>query len=131
MLSLLLHFLDDQWVIRGLESNGLEALLQRLEDDEEGGDDEEEAEGAVDTSDTSDLSYAAGFKADGDFTQSGGDITINVTGASGRGIGVDGTFTSAESSTGTLTITNSGGSSISLSDYSNNSGPGGGGGPGH
>jgi len=71
------------------------------------------AQGAVDTSDTSDLSYAAGFKADGDFTQSGGDITINVTGTSGRGIGVDGTFTSAESSTGTLTITNSGALTIS------------------
>lgn len=75
------------------------------------------AKGAVDTSDTSDLSYAAGFKADGNFTQSAGDITINVTGASGRGIGVDGTFTLAESSTGTLTITNSGALTSSGSTY--------------
>lgn len=66
------------------------------------------AKGGIDTSDTTDLSYAAGFKADGNFTQTGGDITITVTGASGRGIGVNGTFTSAENSTGTLTITNSG-----------------------
>ncbi len=75
------------------------------------------AQGDVDTSDTSDLSYAAGFKADGDFTQSGGDITITVSGASGRGIGIDGTFTSAESSTGTLTITNSGALVSSGSTY--------------
>ena len=75
------------------------------------------ANGAVDTSDTSDLSYAAGIKADGDFTQSGGDITITVKGASGRGIGVDGTFTSAASSTGTLTITNSGALTSSGSAY--------------
>ena len=75
------------------------------------------ANGTVDTSDTADLSYAAGFKADGDFTQSGGTIVINVTGASGRGIGVDGTFTSTESSTGTLTITNSGALTSSGSTY--------------
>ena len=75
------------------------------------------AQGAIDASDTSDLSYAAGFKADGDFTQSGGDITITVTGASGRGIGVDGTFTSTENSTGTLTITNSGALTSSGSSY--------------
>ena len=75
------------------------------------------AKGAVDTSDATDLSYAAGFKADGDFTQSGGDITITVTGASGRGIGVDGTFTSVASSTGTLTITNSGALTSSGSSY--------------
>ncbi len=75
------------------------------------------AKGAIDTSDTSDLSYAAGFKADGNFTQSAGDITINVTGTSGRGIGIDGTFTSASSSTGKLTITNSGALSSSGSTY--------------
>ncbi len=75
------------------------------------------AQGAIDTSDTTDLSYAAGFKADGDFTQSGGDITINVTGASGRGIGIDGTFTTTSSSSGTLTITNSGALSSSGSTY--------------
>lgn len=75
------------------------------------------AQGAVDTSDATDLSYAAGFKADGNFTQSGGDITITVTGASGRGIGVDGTFTSSENSTGTLTITNSGALTSSGSSY--------------
>ena len=75
------------------------------------------ANGAVDTSDTSDLSYAAGFKADGNFTQSGGTIVINVTGASGRGIGVDGTFTSASGSTGSLTITNSGALTSSGSTY--------------
>ena len=75
------------------------------------------AKGGVDTSDATDLSYAAGFKADGDFTQSGGTIVINVTGASGRGIGVDGTFTSSASSTGTLTITNSGALTSSGSSY--------------
>ena len=75
------------------------------------------AQGGVDTSDATDLSYAAGFKADGDFTQSGGTIVINVTGASGRGIGVDGTFTSSASSTGTLTITNSGALTSSGSSY--------------
>ena len=75
------------------------------------------AEGAIDTSDTSDLSYASGFKADGDFTQSGGSITITVKGASGRGIGVDGTFTTTASSTGTLTITNSGALTSSGSTY--------------
>ena len=75
------------------------------------------ANGAIDTSDTSDLSYAAGFKADGDFTQSGGDITITVKGASGRGIGVDGTFTSTAGSTGKLTITNSGALTSSGSTY--------------
>lgn len=66
------------------------------------------AKGAIDNTDTSNLSYAAGFKADGGFTQSGGDININVTGASGRGVGVDGTFYTPASSTGTLTIVNSG-----------------------
>jgi len=75
------------------------------------------ANGAIDTSDTSDLSYTSGFKADGDFTQTGGDITINVTGAAGRGIGVDGTFTSGSSSTGTLTITNKGAVASSGSSY--------------
>ena len=73
--------------------------------------------GGIDTSDTTDLSYASGFKADGDFTQSGGSIVIDVTGTSGRGIGVNGTFTSASGSTGTLTITNSGALSSSGSTY--------------
>ena len=73
--------------------------------------------GGIDTSDTTDLSYASGFKADGDFTQSGGSIVIDVTGTSGRGIGVNGTFTSASGSTGTLTITNSGTLSSSGSTY--------------
>lgn len=66
------------------------------------------AKGAVDTSDTSDLSYASGFKADGDFTQTGGDITINVSGAAGRGISVNGAFTTPEESKGSLTIVNNG-----------------------
>ena len=73
--------------------------------------------GGIDTSDTTDLSYASGFKADGDFTQSGGSIVIDVTGTSGRGIGVNGTFTSASGSTGTLMITNSGALSSSGSTY--------------
>ncbi len=75
------------------------------------------ANGTVDTSDTADLSYTAGFKADGNFTQAGGNITIDVTGASGRGIGCSGTFTSAENSSGTLTITNSGALTSSGSTY--------------
>ena len=73
------------------------------------------ANGAIDLSDLTDISYTAGFKADGSFTQSGGDITISVTGGAGRGIACDGTFTTT-SSTGTLTITNSGATS-SASSY--------------
>ncbi len=75
------------------------------------------ANGAIDTSDTSDLSYTSGFKADGDFTQTGGSIAINVNGTAGRGISVAGTFTSAESSTGTLTIINKGALASSGSTY--------------
>jgi len=75
------------------------------------------AKGAVDTSDTSDLSHAAGVKADGDFTLTGGDMTITATGTSSRGIAIDGTFTTTESSTGTLTITNSGALASSGSTY--------------
>lgn len=66
------------------------------------------ANGDIDLTDTTNPSYTAGFKADGNFTQSGGDITIDVTGAAGRGIGVTNTFTTTAESTGTLTITNSG-----------------------
>ncbi len=69
------------------------------------------ANGAVDLSDTSDPSYAAGFKADSSFTQNGGDITINVTGAAGRGISVAGTFEVPAVNTGTLTIKNTGATS--------------------
>ena len=74
------------------------------------------ANGAIDLSDSTDPSYTAGFKADGNFEQTGGDITISVTGGAGRGIACTGTFTSAESSTGALTITNSGETS-SASSY--------------
>ena len=66
LLSILfnfLHFLNNQRVIRGLESNGLEPFLQRLEDDEEGGDDEEEAEGADEHA--ADGAYADGAAAVG------------------------------------------------------------------
>ena len=73
--------------------------------------------GGLDASDTSDLSYAAGFKADGDFTQDGGTIVIDVSGTAGRGIGVSGTFASAAGSTGSLTITNRGALSSSGSTY--------------
>jgi len=69
------------------------------------------ANGDIDLTDTSDISYTAGFKADGGFTQSGGDVTISVTGAAGRGIACDGTFTTTSDNTGTLTITNSGATS--------------------
>ncbi len=65
------------------------------------------AEGAPDVSNTADLSYAAGIKA-ANFTQSGGDITINVSGAAGRGIAADTTFATTAQNTGTLTITMSG-----------------------
>lgn len=73
------------------------------------------AKGAIDLTDTSDPSYTSGFKADGSFTQSGGDITISVTGSAGRGIGCDGTFTTPAAGTGTLTIINSGATSNSSS----------------
>ena len=59
----LLHLFDDQRVVGGLEHDGLETLLQRLEDDEEGGDDEEEAEGADEH--TADGAYADGAAAVG------------------------------------------------------------------
>ena len=66
------------------------------------------AGGAIDLTDLTDISYTAGFKADGNFTQSGGNITIGVTGVAGRGIVVDGTFATTSDSNGSLTITNSG-----------------------
>lgn len=71
------------------------------------------ADGDIDLTDTSNISYTAGFKADGGFTQSGGDIIINVNGAAGRGIACDGVFATADSSTGMLTITNKGATSSS------------------
>lgn len=71
------------------------------------------ANGDIDLSDTGDISYTAGFKANGSFTQSGGDITIVVNGAAGRGITCDGIFNSTSSSTGVLTITNKGTTSSS------------------
>ena len=71
------------------------------------------ADGDIDLTDTSDISYTAGFKADGGFTQCGGDITIVVNGAAGRGIACDGVFATASSSTGVLTITNKGATSSS------------------
>ena len=76
------------------------------------------ANGAIDLTGTDDEgnldpSYTAGFKADGGFTQSGGDVTISVTGGAGRGIACDGTFTTTEGSEGTLTITDSGATSSS------------------
>ena len=71
------------------------------------------AQGAIDLTETDDdgsidPSYATGIKADGNFTQSGGDITINIpsTAAAARGIAVDSTFTSTADSEGTLTIVN-------------------------
>ena len=69
------------------------------------------ANGAIDLTDLTDISYTAGFKAGGGFTQSGGDITVSVTGGAGRGIACDGTFTTTGTNTGTLTITNSGATS--------------------
>ncbi len=59
----LFHFFDNQRVIGGLELDGLEALLQRLEDDEEGGDNEEEAKGADEH--TANGAYAYGAAAVG------------------------------------------------------------------
>lgn len=75
------------------------------------------AKGAIDLTNTSDISYTAGFKADGGFTQSGGDIAIDVTGVAGRGITCNGTFITTDSSVGTLTITNSGANSSSGSYF--------------
>lgn len=71
------------------------------------------ADGDIDLTDTSDISYTAGFKADGGFTLRGGDITIVVNGAAGRGIACEGVFATASSSTGVLTITNKGATSSS------------------
>ena len=73
------------------------------------------ANGAIDLTDTSDISYTSGFKADGNFTHSGGDITISVTGGAGRGIACNGTFTTTSDNTGTITITNTGATSSSSS----------------
>jgi TonB-dependent SusC/RagA subfamily outer membrane receptor len=84
-----------------------------------GGTIELNANGAIDLSDLSDPSYAAGFKADGDFTQSGGTITINVTGGAGRGISADGTLTTTADNTGSLTVTNTGATYSAKSDGTN------------
>lgn len=73
------------------------------------------ANGAIDLTGTDsdgniDPSYTSGFKADGDFTQSGGDITISVTGSAGRGVGVNGTLTIND---GSINVTNTGATSNS------------------
>ena len=73
------------------------------------------ANGAIDLTETDwdgniDPSYTSGFKADGNFTQSGGDITISVTGGAGRGIGVNGTLTIND---GSINVTNTGATSNS------------------
>jgi hypothetical protein len=72
------------------------------------------AQGDMDASDLTDISYTAGFKAGGNFTLAGGETTITVTGAAGRGIGADGTFTSTG---GQVKITNSGATKSSGSSY--------------
>lgn len=73
------------------------------------------ANGAIDLTETDwdgniDPSYTSGFKADGNFTQSGGDITISVTGGAGRGISVNGTLTIND---GSINVTNTGATSNS------------------
>lgn len=73
------------------------------------------ANGAIDLTETDwdgniDPSYTSGFKADGNFTQSGGDITISVTGGAGRGVGVNGTLTIND---GSINVTNTGATSNS------------------
>lgn len=73
-----------------------------------GGDITLNAKGNVDTSDATDLSYAAGFKTDGNFTYSNGNVWVNVIGEAGRGISAKGVFTSSEDNAGKLIIVNNG-----------------------
>lgn len=70
------------------------------------------ANGKVDTSDSSDPSYTAGIKGT-NVTVNGGTVEIMVTGAAGRGISADDTITT---NGGTLTITNSGAPTTISSD---------------
>lgn len=63
------------------------------------------AYGAIDLSDTTDPAYTTAIKTDANYTQTGGDITLNVTGAAGRGIACDSTLTIQD---GSITITNTG-----------------------
>ena len=67
--------------------------------------------GGIDTSDSSDLSYAAGIKAE-DFTQNGGTIEMTISGTAGRGVSADHITTNG----GTLTISNSGAPQTVASD---------------
>ena len=73
------------------------------------------AMGAIDLTDPTDASTTAGFKADGDFVQHGGNVYIYVTGNAGRGIAVDGTLTTAADNTGSLYVENKGAISSSSS----------------
>ena len=77
--------------------------------------------GAIDLTDPTDASTTAGFKADGDFVQHGGNVYIYVTGNAGRGIAVDGTLTTAADNTGSLYVENKGAISSSSSGTSSSS----------
>lgn len=72
------------------------------------------AKGDIDLTDTTDPSYTAGFKAEGNIVMAGGTSTITVTGAAGRGVGAGQTFTSTN---GTLTVNNSGATKSSGTSY--------------
>ncbi len=63
------------------------------------------AYGAIDLTDTTDPAYTTALKTDANYTQTGGDVTLNVTGAAGRGVACDSTLTLQD---GSLTITNTG-----------------------
>ena len=71
------------------------------------------AYGNIDLTDTTDPSTTAGVKAEGSVVLQGSDVTINVTGAAGRGVGAA-TFTAKS---GTLAVNNSGALSSSGSSY--------------
>lgn len=72
------------------------------------------ANGAIDTSVTTDISYTSGLKAGGDITISGGSVNVTVNGAAGRGIACDGTFTATD---GSITVVNKGALTSSGSTY--------------
>ncbi len=71
------------------------------------------AYGNIDLTDTTDPSTTAGVKAEGSVVLQGSDVTINVTGGAGRGVGAA-TFTAKS---GTLAVNNSGALSSSGSSY--------------
>lgn len=77
-----------------------------------GGDITLKAAGAIDTTDSSDLSYTAGIKGT-NVTVNGGTLDITVTGNAGRGLAADNTLTV---NGGTITVNNSGAGQTISSD---------------